>query len=192
MYTPLWVQILSFSCKKFAKHTQFGNWSPPSGKSWISHWKQFQVLQFYVIIFNIRQICHTERVNFISVIRQPIPSRTSHPLDPLPLLDSSTPTTPTKFYVQFWSLFHEQDHLGLLNIPFDRQSTRCPESSFETKALNMNKPFQMIIFRPILLWTNYKSSFLVLSTCKHSIDFSLFEALQCVDLSNANWSTLDL
>ena len=113
---------------------------------------------------------------------------------PPPLLDSSTPTTPTKFCVQFWSLFHEQDHLGLLNIPFDRQSTRCPESesSFETKALNMNKPFQMIIFRPISLWTNYKSSFLVLSTCKHSIDFSLFKALQCVDLSNANWSTLDL
>ena len=37
-----------------------------------------------------------------------------HPL--LPLLDPDHPHHPVaEFYVQFWSLFHEQDHLFLSN-----------------------------------------------------------------------------
>ena len=78
----------------------------------------------HIIIFNFRQLCHTERVHFISNKPPPVPA-----------------PPPAVFYVQFCSLFHEQDHLLELHSMNNQISIKPGEAEmgqFSSTAFRWN------------------------------------------------------
>ena len=84
------------------------------------HQNSCMYYKLYIILFNFRQLCHTEGQFHIKQNPpppQPIP--TTH-CTPIPTKSPGPHHPLTELCAQFWSLFHEQDHL-VYQISFDRQ-----------------------------------------------------------------------